>query len=266
MLRIGTSGYSYEDWVGPFYPDGTQRGAMLAHYAGVFAATEVTSSYYRIPHPRTCEQMLEKVPAGFMFSVKAHRSFTHERNADRTHFGAFAAALAPLLERGQLACILLQFPFDFRNTADNIAYLQGLFGSFEARLVVEFRHRSWQTDETFETLRRYGVGYCSVDVPRLKGLPRPVTVATSPLAYVRLHGRNADRWWRQEEPRQRYDYLYSGTELAEWAARIKELGSRSEDVYVFFNNHYRAQAARNANVLIALLRGSSGAETATTTG
>ncbi len=121
--------------------------------------------------------------------------------------------------------------------------MRGLAG---VDLVVEFRNRAWICDATFRLLEELNVGYCCVDQPRLRGLIPPVACATSPVAYIRFHGRNADKWWEHEHAWQRYDYLYSREELEEWLPKVERLAEHAERIFIFFNNHYQAQAVQNA--------------------
>src|SRR5947209_15871083 len=132
-------------------------------------------------------------------------------------FAAFRAALEPLQESGCLGCVLGQFPWSFRNTPENRDALRRFREELDAIPgVVEFRNSGWAQEETFVLLRELGLGYCCVDEPGLKGLMPRVAVATSPIGYVRFHGRNAAKWWHHEHAFERYDYLYTEDELAEW--------------------------------------------------
>jgi uncharacterized protein YecE (DUF72 family) len=246
-IVLGTSGFSFADWVGPFYPSGTRRTDMLALYAERFRAVEINATYYRIPPPSTMEALSQKTPDGFEFIVKAHQSMTHEKAApDPGAFEAFRACLAPLVRAGKFRGVLLQFPWAFRPTQGTRKRLDLLAAELaEARpLFVEFRHASWLKDEVFRYLEEQGMGYCSVDEPELPGLVPPVARLTSDMGYVRLHGRNTKTWWGGGADR--YDYDYSPEELKEWVRKIRELADKASKVYVFFNNCHAGQAARNA--------------------
>lgn len=254
-LHIGTSGFSYKDWRGFFYPENLPEREMLACYSEHFDTVEVNSTYYRLPGPETFARMLAKVPDTFRFAVKATKEMTHEvgEGVDEV-FRRFAAAMAPLVESGQLGCVLLQFPWSFRSNSANQDYIRSLSGRLEGLpAVVELRNREWVADETFALLRSAGLGFCCVDEPHLKGLMPPVAVATSPIGYVRFHGRNAEKWWQHDEAWERYNYLYSEAELQEWVPRIQELARETQDTYVFFNNHYQGKAGKNAQMLTQLL-------------
>ncbi|MBI3910117.1 MAG: DUF72 domain-containing protein [Armatimonadetes bacterium] len=254
MIRIGTSGFSYEDWRGHFYPPDLPKRDMLPYYARFFPTVEINATYYSLPSPFTFMQMARKVPEGFDFVVKAHKTMTHAGEYVPEAFEGFRRAVSPLTERNMLGCVLAQFPWSFRYAPENLAYLRQLRdGLADLPTVVEFRNRAWVRDETFATLRDLGLGFCCVDEPRLKGLMPPVCAATSPLGYIRFHGRNAAKWWQHEQAYERYDYLYSEAELAEWVPKIRALEAQVKRVYLFFNNHYEGKAGQNARMLARLL-------------
>lgn len=254
MIYVGTSGYSYDDWVGPFYPAGLPKKDWLAFYAQEFRACEINYTYYRLPSARTLAAMAAKTPDGFCFTVKASQELTHERKDSEPAFEAFRAGVAPLVEGGKLGCILAQFPYSFHATPANRDYL----ARFRERMaglpvVIEFRNRAWLGQETFDLLAGLGLGFCAVDEPRLQGLMPPVAVATSSIAYVRFHGRNAQKWWRHENAYERYDYTYTPEELSEWKPKIESLDRQAETTFVFANNHWQGQAVGTARQLRLLL-------------
>lgn len=257
-VRIGTSGYSFADWTGTFYPAGTQRSGMLDEYVRHFDVVEINSSYYRVPSAAMFERMERKTPDGFEFVVKLYKSLTHEIDDDASVYRSFAEAVSPLREAGKFGGYLAQFPWKFRNNAEARAHLKRLRdGLPDAPLFVEFRHDSWVVPHTFEFLRRNGLGYCSVDEPNLKGLVPPLVEATTDTGYVRLHGRNARNWWGKGEG-DRYDYDYSTEELKEWSGKVLSLEEKVKKVYAFFNNCHAGHAARNAELMIEMLGGELG--------
>ncbi|HEY3297473.1 MAG TPA: DUF72 domain-containing protein [Armatimonadota bacterium] len=246
-IRIGTSGFSYDDWRGYFYPEDIQKGEMLKYYATRFDTVEINSSYYRIPPPSTFARMSDKTPPGFDFVVKAYKELTHSPDVDMFTFRQFAESLQPLVDSGKLGCVLAQFPWSFRKSEENASRLLQLREELpHLPIVVEFRNFTWVGEDTFELLRQQRLGFCCVDEPRLKGLMPRIAVATSNIGYVRFHGRNADKWWTHNEAYERYDYLYSENELQEWLPRIVQLNSDTQTTYTFFNNHYQGKAAQNA--------------------
>jgi uncharacterized protein YecE (DUF72 family) len=252
---LGTSGFSFDDWVGPFYPPGTRRQDMLELYAAQFAAVEVNATYYRIPPPKTMESLDRRTPAGFEFLVKAHQSMTHEKAPpDAATFDAFRACAEPLARAGKLKGVLLQFPWAFRPTLGARKRLDLLAAELASLgpLFVEFRHASWLTDKVFRYLEERAIGYCSVDEPALPGLVPGLARVTGDVGYVRFHGRNSKTWWGGGGDR--YDYDYSPEELKEWVAKIRELAEKASKVYVFFNNCHAGQAARNALLMRDMLQ------------
>lgn len=252
-IRVGTSGYSFADWVGPFYPAGTPRNKMLDEYVRHFDVVEINSSYYRVPNASMFARMEEKTPAGFEFIVKLFRGMTHEIEDDPSMFAEFVGSVAPLKDAGKFAGYLAQFPWRFKSGASARGHLVKLREKLgDDPLFVEFRHDSWIEKETFDFLRENGIGYCSVDEPRLKGLVPPVVAATAEAGYVRFHGRNARNWWGKGGG-DRYDYDYNTEELAEWAESLLDLESKVKKVYAFFNNCHAGHAARNAELMIEML-------------
>lgn len=254
MLRIGTSGYYYKDWVGPFYPEDLKAGDRLAFYAREFETVEINSSYYRMPTAPALEKMAARVPAGFVFTLKTPHEITHERNADASFYAQFRDALQPLIDAKKFGVVLAQFPYAFHNTPPNANYLSRLREQLrDLPVVVELRTLDWLTEsareKTLTLLRSQNLGFCSVDLPPIKSLPPPIVAATSQAAYVRFHGRNVAKWWEQEESYERYDYTYSAAELGEWKPRIQKLNELADVVYVFANNHYGGQAVDTARQL-----------------
>lgn len=254
-VYVGTSGYSYSDWVGPFYPVGLPHEAMLAWYAREFPFVEINFTYYRLPTQRTFSSMLKKTPPDFIFTVKAYQSLTHGRgDSVGEDAGKFLHGLAPLVREGRLGAVLLQFPFSFHNTEENrryLARLPELLGGVP--LVVEFRNRGWAVPPVWELLHSLGLGYVCVDEPQLRGLMSRAIRCTAPVAYVRFHGRNAAKWWEHEAAYERYDYLYGEDELKEWVPGLVHLAEQSQKLFVAFNNHYQAKAVVNARMLRRLL-------------
>jgi len=255
-IYIGTSGYSYDDWREHYYPPGLNKGKRLEFYAREFSFVEVNSSYYSLLRPEVFRQLAQKTPPEFVFAVKGYKSFTHERGAGVAEdVKKFCFSLAPLLEKGKLGAVLLQFPYSFPRRPENKNYLAALreaLGGLPA--VVEFRHQSWVRGETWEFLKGLELGYVCVDEPDIKGLVGRVAVCTAPVAYVRFHGRNREKWWRHEHTYERYDYLYTERELGEWVPGIRSLAREAKRVFVAFNNHYRGQAVQNARMLKEMLK------------
>jgi uncharacterized protein YecE (DUF72 family) len=252
MIRVGTSGFSYDDWVGRVYPAGLPGRDMLPYYASQFDTVELNVTYYRVPGHNTVQGWARRTPDDFLFAVKAYGGITHERTDP--DFAGFTESLRPLTEAGKLGCILAQFPNSFGLSPQNRDYLKTAREGFgDLPVVVEFRNAAWVTEPTFELLRSLNLGFCCVDEPRLRGLMPPVARATGPVAYLRFHGRNAARWYAHEAAWQRYDYTYTADELREWTPRLRQLDAAAPITLVYFNNHYEGQAVRGARDLQQLL-------------
>ena len=243
MLYFGTSGFSYNDWVGHFYPKGMPRQEWLHYYAQEFNALELNSTYYAIPKPSIITSMIDKTGEGFLFAVKANQEMTHQRENENKAFTAFVHMLGPFIEAGKLGCVLAQFPYSFGYNSQNQDYLK-LFRERLGNLpvVIEFRNAGWIKSEVFDTLKKLNLGFCCVDEPQLPRLIPPLAEVTGDVAYARFHGRNATKWWHHENAYERYDYTYTKEELADWLPRIHQLNSQTQLTFVFANNHWRGQA------------------------
>jgi uncharacterized protein YecE (DUF72 family) len=257
-LRVGTSGYSYAEWTDAgFYPSGTKSGQMLPLYAQHFSITELNYTWYQMPKAQAVERMRQLAPTGFHFAAKLTRTLTHEvdPNQWRGQAAQYRDGIAPLVQSRQLAAILLQFPPTFVRAPNNRRYLAMLLDELDGLpLAVEFRHASWATDRVFAELQRRRTTLVAVDEPDLPGLfPRLDTVTNPDLFYLRFHGRNANGW-RSGNMQKQFDYDYSDAELREWSdARITKMAEQAGSGIIFFNNHVRAQAPRNATRFMNLL-------------
>ena len=250
---VGTAGWSYEDWEGIVYP--ARRGTgfhPLGYLARFIDLVEVNSTFYRPPSAAMARGWIKAVVRNpeFLFTVKLHQAFTHERrNFSTKDADLFKTGLEPIAAAGRLAALLLQFPWSYRNSEAHRDYLAGLFNLFsEYPLALEVRHGSWDEPAFFDFLRRRRVAYVNIDQPVIGSSLQPSATVTDPrFSYVRLHGRNEADWFREGAGRDaRYDYLYAKSELEEWVERIKALGRSSDRIYVVTNNHYRGQALANA--------------------
>lgn len=251
-IRIGPAGWSYKDWEGVVYPKRAgSKFDPLEYLARYFDTIEINSSFYRPPAPTTALAWVKRVDdnAEFRFTAKLHRLFTHERGkATADDEKEFREGIEPLLSAGKFGALLLQFPWSFKNTEEDNAYLFNLLQRFrEYPLVLEIRHSSWNAHDVYERLEELGVGICNIDQPLFKQSIRPDALSTSSVGYVRLHGRNYKDWFRTEAPRDdRYNYLYSLEELEPWIVRIREVAKQTFESYVVTNNHFRGQAVVNA--------------------
>jgi uncharacterized protein YecE (DUF72 family) len=254
-LLVGTSGYSYADWVGPVYPPGAPRSKWLNLYAQRFRTVEINSTYYGVARPDVYARMRAVVGDDFVFSVKAPGSVTHDRSeAPAALVRDFATRLEPL----GAAAVLLQFPFSFHYEPHERVYLARVLDAFASEMratqpVVEVRHASWMRPSVIAGLRERGVSLACVDLPALRGLPRGEAVTTGKLGYLRLHGRNARKWWRHEAAWERYDYSYEREELEPWVPRLRRMLAAVQQVLVYANNHFQGQAVGTAELLEELV-------------
>ena len=263
VVRLGTCSWADEGLIRSWYPRGVSTArARLAYYAERFDTVEVDSTYYHLPDPAVTGRWAQRTPPEFTFHVKAHATMTHHEPADQAQaFAEFRASLEPLELSGKLRGILLQYHPRFVKSGEAKAELERVRALLDPLVpLVEFRHRSWlEEDEradTFAFLERNGLAYVSVDAPRTRAsnvLP-PVAAATHPVAYVRFHGRNARTWnIRAEKSWQRFDWMYSEEQLAEWVAELGRLSSEADEVYALFNNNRDDFAPRSAVILRGLL-------------
>ena len=260
MIRIGPAGWSYQDWEGIVYPP-PKKGAKLdplVYLSDFFDTIELNNTFYRPPALSMTKSWAKRVQSNprFKFTAKLYRNFTHAREAlTEADEGAFKNGLAPLVEAGRLGALLLQFPYSFHNNEENLAYVKDVADRFkEYPLVLEIRHASWDRASAYRFLREIQVGFCNLDQPQVSYSIGPTKTVTSKVGYLRLHGRNAKDWFREDAGRDaRYDYLYNEFELFEISERIRQIGKEAEEVYVITNNHYHGKAVTNALELKAKL-------------
>ena len=259
-IFVGVAGWSYPDWGGIVYPTHRPREFDEASYlADYFDAIEINTSFYQPPRPAVAERWVERLAAHprFLFTAKLWQKFTHETGATAADEQAVRAGFAPLAAAGKLAAVLLQFPYSFHRTPENVDRLKRLLERFQDyQLVVEIRHSSWNDAELYALLAEHRVGFCNIDQPIIGRSIRPSQRATAPVGYIRLHGRRYDTWFSDDPmtpPEERYNYLYSESELAPWAERIRKLAKHTRTTFVIANNHFEGKAAVNALQLIHLL-------------
>ncbi|MGZ6126184.1 MAG: DUF72 domain-containing protein [Myxococcales bacterium] len=264
MIRFGPAGWDYPDWAGKVYPARRPKGFdPLRYLAGYFGAIEINSTFYRPASPKVARSWVERVAdrPGFRFTAKLYKRFTHERASawSREEVDEVRSGLDPLAEAGKLGALLLQFPWSFRNTEENREWLRDLAKAFrEYPRVVEVRHISWNEPDFYAELVAGQMGIVNLDQPMFRNSLPPSARATSSVGYIRVHGRNYKDWFRKTAGRdERYDYLYSATELKPWAERAKALSEEPSvtDVYVVNNNHFAGQAVTNALMLQAQVTG-----------
>ncbi len=235
-LFIGTSGWTYADWRGRFYPARLPQREWLAYYAARFPTVELNVTTYRLPKERDVARWAA-VPEAFRYTVKLSRLITHRRapGTPQRFVDNFFAAVAPL--QSKIANVLAQLPPYLERDDAALAQLLAALPPTH-RYVVEFRHPSWYAEPVYRALRARGIPLCLHD---LAGSVTP-HVITGPVLYVRLHG-----------PVRAYAGSYRRARLVTWAQAIRELSGEVEETYVYFNNDERAFAPRNAATLRELL-------------
>ena len=248
-IYVGTSGFMFADWRGTVYPAHLSDHETLPYYLNVFAfnALELNFTFYTAPSPRLLEPFVQRTPPAYQIAVKAFKGITHARPDDVTpgDFAACRDALAPARDAGKLAAVLLQFPYAFHSTEGNRVYLKRCRAELpDDPLAIEFRHKSWASDETDALLKAEGLACCAVDEPALEGLVPLRTAVTAPLGYARFHGRNPA--WFSAGEKERYNYLYSDDELRDFVQRVRQMAKNVKKMLVFFNNCYMGKAIKNA--------------------
>ena len=266
MIRVGTSGWSYPSgkgtWNGIFYPKKKRTGFdELSFYADHFDTVEVNSSFYRVPARDATRAWVRRTPKSFEFSLKLYQKFTHPEmflkatgkdpaDIDRTDVDEFRAAIDPLAQAGKLGALLAQFPASFKNEPTSRGYLEWLLDAFEDyQMAVELRHRSFSDDprETLQLLGAHGAALVQIDEPKFRlSIRQNLLPNVRTFYYMRLHGRNAAQWWTHDKSEDRYNYLYSSSELEPIVEAAEEASREVRKAYVYANNHFSAKSVATA--------------------
>jgi uncharacterized protein YecE (DUF72 family) len=270
-LRFGIAGWSYKDWEGIVYPLRLKREQHPVEYlARYFDCIEINTSFYGHIRPELGKLWCRKAAENprFLFTAKLNRAFTHAPGAGVQPTSAASLSPAPdderlakegldsIAEEEKLGALLIQFPISFKNTNENRDYLSALLQRFrQYPRVVEVRHTSWNNENILRYFAEKGVAFCNIDQPLLGRSLQPTTHVTSPLAYVRLHGRNYDQWFESQSRDDRYNYLYTTEQLAGWKQKVERVAGRAEKVFVVANNHFQGKAAVNALQLKHMVSG-----------
>ncbi len=233
VVRIGTSGWHYKHWLGPYYPPDLPLRGMLDYYARDFDSVEINNSFYRLPSPATFQAWRDATPEDFCFAVKASRYLTHRKKLIEPQ-NPLATLLAAAQVLGQkLGPVLFQLP---PNWHCHLARLREFLGALPPghRYSIEFRDVSWHNESVYRLLRAHNVAFCLYD---LGGVQSALEV-TADFVYVRLHG-----------PGAKYQGSYSKRALASWAKRIDRWRRADLGVYVYFDNDQAGYATINALTL-----------------
>jgi uncharacterized protein YecE (DUF72 family) len=288
-VRIGTCSWADEALSKHWYPKGVPAKERLAYYAEHFSTVEVDSTYYRLPERSMVQGWADRTPDGFVMHVKAFGLMTRHpvrleqlppdlregmpvdergrvdrppREARGEVFRQFLAALGPLREQRKLGGILFQLPPYVVWKPSSLDYLEWARDQLGAdEMLVEPRHRSWFEEdvraELLPWLEQHRMSWVVVDAPKVeaRNVPDTLVAVTTPLTYVRFHGRNAGTWnVRGGSAAERFDYLYDEEELREWVPTLRELSAQSEEAYAFFNNNNQTNGVAQAPAGALLLR------------
>jgi len=242
-VYLGTQGFSFDDWVGPFYPAGTSKTAYLEQYAERLPAVEIDSTFYGVPRATTVQKWRERTPPGFRFAAKFPKLITHEKKLDRALGDAEAFIGTMQVLGNKLAVLILQFAYDF--TPD----LRDRLDSFLAALpegtpyAVEVRNRGWLKPEFREMLSRHNIALVLQDLhymPRLDWITADFTVI---------------RWLGRRKDIARFDEIQidRSQEMEEWAVKVSRFLADGVNVYGFFNNHFAGHSPESVRQFAALL-------------
>ena len=239
---LGTSGWSYNEWIGPFYHKGEK--SMLRAYGRVLKTAEINTSFYRYPTNKMVMGWARYSPSEFVFSAKLPRLITHEKKLDlkegiQEDLEKFCETMRVLLLDGKLGCLLIQLPPKYEYDLDHLESFFKILPT-EFNFAVEFRNLSWMRSETWDLLKKYKVAYTIVDEPLLP----PEVHITSSIAYFRWHGKGENPW---------FDYKYSKEELEPWIPKIKATSEKVKRVYGYFNNHFHGYAPENCLQVLEML-------------
>jgi uncharacterized protein YecE (DUF72 family) len=257
-LRIGPSGWEYPEWKGIVYPARESRRLHpLEYLSRHFDVVEVVSTFHQTLRPELVRFWLAKVahnPA-FQFTAVLGRQFTYERCLEPAEVARFKEGLWPLERAHRLGCLLMQFPWAFRFTAENREFLIQLRRAFhEFPMAVEMRHRSWMAEEALGTLIDYRLGFVNIDQPDYASAMPPSALVTSGVAYVRMHGHDRNYWQREFTSAAGLDdYLYSPGELTQWKERINHVRAHAHATFVITSNSAAGKSVVNALQLQSLL-------------
>jgi len=256
-LFVGTTGWSYPDWNNLVYPARRAKNfSESAFISKLFNVVEINSTYYHPQSSGASKEWMKQVASNprFRFTAKLWQKFVLEKAQDggtgysQSDIEIAKRGMRPLLEAGRLGALLAQFPQSFHYNSGNRDRLSRLLEAFqEYPLVVEIRHDSWNDSEALQLLDQCGVGFANIDQPQIGHALGFTEVISGRAAYFRFHGRNQEQWLNKNAGvDQRYDYLYSMTELDGFLTAIRKALRQTESTYVIFNNHPRGQAVVNA--------------------
>lgn len=269
IIYIGTAGWSYPDWQGIVYPNNIKAYEYLPYLSHFFNVAEINSSFYAIPSEKTVLGWLKKIKGreNFLFILKLYQGFTHKREKfNLEEVKAFKNVAKIILEGDRLGGILVQFPWSFKPAEKEFEYLKDLFENFiDLKLFLEIRNQLWMKEPFFKLLKDYEVTLCNIDQPIFHNSVKlydyqsdseEVGLAERRFAYLRLHGRKKESWFKEDAGRdERYDYLYSEEEISEIVRFLNEIVKKAKETFVITNNHFQGKAVCNALQIASKLFG-----------
>ncbi|HVP23731.1 MAG TPA: DUF72 domain-containing protein [Conexivisphaerales archaeon] len=242
-LRMGTCGWSYDEWLGVFYP--SKDTPKLSYYSKVFKTAEVDSTFYDYPNEKVVFGWSKYSPLDFQFSLKVPQLITHKKRLSlrlgvESDLDRFLNLLKPLSSLNKIGVLLVQLPPSLSSDLELLESFLRVLPADVFNFAIEFRHESWWNEETWKLLRKYRVANTTVDEPLLP----PEIVRTADFTYVRWHGLGKRVW---------YDYRYSKEQISEWVPKLKEALASSKEVYGYWNNHFHGYAVLNGLEAIELM-------------
>lgn len=238
-IKIGCSGFNYWHWKGNFYPEDLPQRKWFEYYCKVFNTVELNVTFYRLPLQKIFDKWYKETPPEFVFSLKGSRFITHVKRLidPEQPLELFFERILRLKEK--LKVVLWQFSPGFKIDIGRLEYFLKLIKKYPAKNTLEFRHKSWITDDVINLCKEHDVSICMADWPEfIDDLP-----VTTDFVYIRRHGEGGS-----------YATCYSKTELKKDAKRIKNYMKDKKDVFIYFNNDYHGYAPRNARELIKMLK------------
>jgi uncharacterized protein YecE (DUF72 family) len=241
-IRLGTSGWSYAEWVGAFYPSDSMN--KLSFYSSIFRTAEIDSTFYSYPSKGLVYGWARHTYPDFVFSAKLPSLITHEKKlrleeSVETDLTKFLELMEPLIARNKLGPILIQLPPRFKKDYERLENFLKILPK-DKRFAIEFRHPSWWREETWKLLRKYKIANTIVDEPLLPADP----IVTADFSFIRWHGRGERPW---------YNYRYSIEELELWLPKLREASKKVKEIYGYFNNHFHGYAVENCLQMLKML-------------
>ena len=251
-VLIGTSGWGYDEWVGPFYPKTLKKEDFLLYYSEIFYTNEINTTFYNVPSKWVVKSWVDKTPDNFLFTVKVPKKITHEYKLDSdqclSDLNYFLTSVDPLIKAKKLLSFLIQLPPSF-NKEEHFGVLRDFIRNWphevkgeEYYIAIEFRNESWMDEKIFDYLKKNSLTYCAVIEPLL---PPRLDITNPEFFYMRFHGYGKDIW---------FDYCFSEEEIRQWAISVNNVINKVDKIGIYFNNHFSGYAAKNSLMMMRELK------------